>query len=60
MSSTPRKGRRGNKDDSISKFAANSNMTLLARAPDPTGRYLLHDMFRDKDPNEFMINELLK
>jgi hypothetical protein len=60
MSSTPRKGRRGSKDDIVTKYTANTNMSKLAKAPDPIGRCLLHDMFRDKEPNEFMINELLK
>lgn len=47
-------------DEAISKFQSNSGLTKLAKAPDPIGIYLLHDMFRDLDPNEFMINELLK
>ena len=47
-------------DDHIRSVLGNDKFTELAKVPDPDGRFLLHDEFIEKQPNEFLITELIK
>lgn len=47
-------------NDNIRTLLGNDKFTALASAPDPEGRFLLHDEFREQQPNDFLITELLK
>ena len=47
-------------DDHIRSVLGNDKFTELAKTPDPEGRFLLHDEYIEKQPNEFLISELIK
>ena len=47
-------------NDNIRTILGKDKFTALAKAPDPDGRYLLHDEYWEQAPNEFLITELLK
>jgi ankyrin repeat protein len=49
-----------NSDTSIRSILGNDKFTNIAKADDPPGRFLLHDEYREKEPNEYLINELIR
>jgi len=49
-----------NSDISIRSILGNDKFTNIAKADDPPGRFLLHDEYREKEPNEYLINELIR
>ena len=44
----------------LTEVLSNVKITEFSRLPDPKGRFLLHDVMREKNIVEFMVTELLK